>query len=142
MSADNVITVLRTPRHSDEGFEYRVAEHGDSGSPLALVWSGENGQSEDDSSAWRSRLVDDDPWAVVYLVSIFGDCPVFNDWDNAMAEAVRIEEDYGFVEYGIQSHELDRSFALLVAEAAEARPRLEALRKEHDQPELDLDSRD
>lgn len=138
MSADNVITVLRTPRQSGEGFEYRVAEHGESGSPLALVWSGESGQSEDVSTDWKSMIVDDDPWAVVNLVSIFGDCPVFTDWDSAMAEAVRIEEDCGFVEYGIQSHELDRSFGALVAEAQPVRQRLEALEQEHDRSEPDL----
>ncbi len=106
MSADNVITILSTPGQAGNRV-YRVAEHADSGSPISHY-------CEEEDGPLKARVIDPD-----YLVRIFTDAPVFDDGGAAYSEAARLEDEYGFVEYGISRADVEESWEQLI-ERAEA----------------------
>lgn len=110
MSADNVITILSTPAANGKR-AYRVAEHGDSGSPIRHYCDGEDGP-------FKSQVTDAD-----YAVRIFADAPVFEERQAAYAEAARLEEDAGYVEYGISSADIDETWEQLLEKALALRER-------------------
>ncbi len=83
MSADNGIYILITPRRDDpERFEYRVTQ----------------------TQGIENVTQQDAPWKEIQpalAVSYFGECTVYDNAVKAAVEALAIEKDYGWTEYGI-----------------------------------------
>lgn len=115
MSADNVITVLETPRAAGGGSEYRVAYHFDSGCPLELVCTEHD--SDGEPTKWESRLETEDGWEMGWVVSLFGRSAVYTDQKSAGDAAFKLYDTYCIVEYGVQWHRLPMSFEEMVREA-------------------------
>lgn len=101
MSADNEIAILRTPRwpkkiengsQNQPGYEYRVAHIG--------------------SSQW-----DEDQGPLVAAL-LFGGCTVFHDLDAARVNANQLFDMVSFVEYGINTYNMDFYFPNMTVNAA------------------------
>lgn len=122
MSADNVVTVLSTPTAT--GRAYRVAHHADSGSPIFHYTEG------DEDGPWKTRVTDAD-----YAVVIFRDATVFEDASAALQEAYRLEDDIGFVEYGVSSADLDETWEQLLVRAEATRERRKSCHLHKELPE-------
>lgn len=149
MSADNAIAILRTRRSIGEGadshYEYRLAEYGVSGEPFdrkqATQVSEDKGlfslpervlreSGSQDVAAYEeaTRVVDGFVEIVFhdaqYFVSMFANSKVFTNERDAVAEAVRIEQDEEhYVEYGHERVFVDTSWKDLLAQADIVRQR-------------------
>ena len=88
MSSDNGIYILRTVSKDGNGFEYRVLECG----------------------AIDNIYYYDDTGDLLEMWNYFHGCEVFTNHDRAFEEAIKIEQEYGYTEYGICWEEVDKVF--------------------------------
>ena len=102
MSADNVITILSTPRPNG-GRIYRVKEHSDGSSPI--------GYRRHADGQFKAYCRD-----VVCLVSIFKDVKRYDSEHEADLDAYHWNEDI-CSRYGVEYAELDQTWEELVAMA-------------------------
>ena len=89
MSSDNGIYILRSP--SDNGEEYRVIEAG----AIDNIWLDDNGEPYGD------LIQNNRKFNPKMLKLYFGNAPVFHDKKAALDEAVRLNDETGWTEYGI-----------------------------------------
>lgn len=98
MSADNSIIILITPKDSNDKLEYRVihclAEDN-------LFWNDKKQDYEFDKSEVNP----------IVLMDYFKDAKVFDDSKKAFDYALELENEVGYVEYGIHSLTLTKPFS-------------------------------
>ena len=93
MSADNSIILLKTPRHKEEGFDYRVIH------AMAI----ENIYWDEKK---KKRTLEINP---KILLEQFDQCKVLAEKES-WEEACRLEKEVGYVEYGISELPLPKPF--------------------------------
>jgi hypothetical protein len=101
MSADNTVGILKTS-NGIGGFEYRVAhimaiDNLYYSSDPDLPFSGDERVNDPDILIENARKM----WMM---------CQVFDNEKDAKEEAKKIEQELGYVEYGIEVIEIDREF--------------------------------
>lgn len=93
MSADNGIYILQT-----RGPEFRVA-HLQAVDNVYYCWDGNSGDTTDDPDVW-----------IVNARSMWYNCEVYINEDEAWEKARKLQEEIDYTEYGISKIEIDREF--------------------------------
>lgn len=101
MSADNGVYILRTPAVPvKEGSSYR------------------NRHNEHEYRVAHCAAIDNLDYSDLYLALYFGDCEVYDNWNEASRVARHIALNVGFLEYGVVYLEKDCHFPNMTSQAA------------------------
>ena len=95
MSADNVVAILQSPARSGDGHEFRVVH---AQAIENINYGCEPGEFNDRE-----------------LLSYFGDSKVFTEEQDALVYALDLQDEIGYVEYGVSVISMNRPFPISLA---------------------------
>lgn len=102
MSADNGIYILSTPARPIKQDNTYIYQRGTLEYRVAYC-----------------SAIDNIDYSDLYLPLYFGDSKIFKSWDNAYAYALKLRDDFDYLEYGICNIHRDIYFPNITAKAAE-----------------------